>query len=134
MLDTGVYIDYYVRGKFEEYVTDLPRLRLSSVVFLELKIGAHEENERQFVNTLRKTFADRKRILIPTLSDYDKAGEILQRLQSEKGYDLKKSIGLINDALIACSARRVGATLVTKNRTDFENIQAYHAFHLHVVS
>jgi len=39
-----------------------------------------------------------------------------------------------NDVLIALSARRIGATVITQNRKDFEAIQSVKDFKLKIVS
>jgi len=63
------------------------------------------------------------RLITPSTRDYERAGEIIARLQSEKGYTIKKSASITNDCLIASSARSIGATLYTQNKKDFEAIQ-----------
>ena len=47
------------------------------------------------------------------------AGQILAKLQREKGYDLKKTASLASDCLIAASARNLGASVITQNARDF---------------
>ena len=109
------------------------RLVLSAVVLMELYAGAHRRSDVKLINTLRKPFAKRRMIVVPTVQDYATTGQILARLQESKGYDLKKSYGLANDVLIALSACRIGATVVTQNRRDFEVIREIRTFSLQVV-
>ena len=59
--------------------------------------------------------------------------KILAKLQSEKGYDLKKSYQLTNDVLIALSARSTGATVFTQNKRDFETIKELKGFKLQII-
>jgi predicted nucleic acid-binding protein len=111
------------------------RIYLSSIVLLELYTGAHDAAQIQWIdNHLRLPFRARERIVSPMVNDYTRAGQILAELQRTKGYDLRKSYGLQNDVLIALTARRIGATVITKNRRDYEEIQAIRSFSLHVVS
>jgi predicted nucleic acid-binding protein len=75
-----------------------------------------------------------KKLIVPLWSDYVDAGRLLAKLQSQKGYEIKKTLGLTNDVLIALSARRIGATAITQNRKDFEAIQSVKNFKLKIVS
>ena len=61
---------------------------------------------------------------MPTGAVFDEAGETLRRLQSERGYNLARSHSIVNDVLIALSARASGAVVVTQNERDFRAIQA----------
>jgi predicted nucleic acid-binding protein len=45
----------------------------------------------------------------------------------------KLSQGLLNDILIALSGRSIGATVVTRNREDFQLIQRVRPFSLEVI-
>ena len=63
------------------------------------------------------------RIVIPTMRDFEWAGEILSELQSVKGYNIKKCASITNDCLIAVSARSIGAVLYTQNKKDFQALR-----------
>ena len=73
-------------------------------------------------------------MLLPTAPVYEEAGDVLQRLRTELGYDVSGAVSLSNDILIALSARSIGATVVTQNRSDFEAIQTLCPFKLVVIS
>lgn len=136
ILDTSIYIDFINANTYREwvFVRDYPaRLYLSAVVLMELYAGAHRRSDVKLIDALRKPFAKRRMIVVPTAQDYAMAGQILARLQELRGYDLKKSYGLANDALIALSAYRIGATVVTQNQRDFESIREIRTFSLQVV-
>jgi len=75
-----------------------------------------------------------KKLIVPLWSECVEAGRLLSKLQSQKGYEIKKTLGLTNDVLIALSARRLGATVITQNRKDFEAIQSVKDFKLKIVS
>ena len=58
---------------------------------MELLAGAHTNNKKRRIKGLIGLFKKLGRILIPTVRDYEQAGEILIRLQNIKGYDIRKS-------------------------------------------
>lgn len=74
------------------------------------------------------------KLVVSPWSDYVEAGRLLAKLQSQKGCEIKKTIGLTNDVLIALSARRIGATIITQNKKDFEAIKPVKDFKLKIVS
>jgi predicted nucleic acid-binding protein len=100
---------------------------------MELLAGAFSKSDVAIVNNLIKIAHASKKIITPTQHDYIDSGKILAKLQSEKGYDLKKSYHITNDVLIALSARRVGATVFTQNKKDFETIKEFKDFTLQIL-
>ena len=107
---------------------------LSAVVILELLVGARSPSDRRALKALVTDFRRSGRILVPTASVYEEAGEVLRRLQAEMGYGVSGASSLVNDVLIALSARSIGATVITQNRGDFEAIQTTSPFKLAIVS
>ncbi len=107
---------------------------LSAVVILELLVGARSPRDRRALKALVTDFRRSGRILVPTASVYEEAGEVLRRLQAEMGYGVSGASSLVNDVLIALSARSIGATVITQNRGDFEAIQTTSPFKLAIVS
>ncbi|MCU0643521.1 MAG: hypothetical protein MUC94_04610 [bacterium] len=99
---------------------------------MELLAGAFTKNDKMLINNLIKTAKAGNKIVTPNQEDYSEAGKILAKLQMKKGYDLKKAYALTNDVLIALSVRRIGATLVTQNRKDFEMISEFKYLSLHL--
>ena len=73
------------------------------------------------------------RIIAPSIRDYEKAGEIVAKLQSSKGYDIRKSASITNDCLIAASAKSIGAVLYTQNKKDLMAIQDVFDFKVSIV-
>lgn len=137
ILDTAIYIDYFNASKYQEWVSiqNYPdRIYLSAIVLMELFAGAPSSRDIELLGKFQRPFTKRNMIVVPHKRDYIRAGKILATLQREKGYELKKAYWLTNDVLIAMSTRRVGATLVTKNRTDYEAIQEYFSFNLQVIN
>ncbi len=84
----------------------------------ELRRGARTALEVQFVTELARKI----RIVTPTERHWLESAEILSRLRTRRGYEPKKINALAFDALIALSARDIGATLITCNREDFTEI------------
>jgi predicted nucleic acid-binding protein len=101
---------------------------------MELSAGARSLSDRKLLNVLFSAFRRTGRILLPTVSVYEEAGDVLRLLQTEMDYDLQGAFSLTNDVLIALSARSIGATVLTQNRSDFEAIRAIRPFRLTVVS
>lgn len=124
VLDTNIYIDLFADPALytEIFISEGP-IYLSSIVFMELLAGAHTKNEKREIQNFINLFRKLGRILIPTVKDYEQAGEILARLQNIKGYDIKKSASITNDCLIAASVRNIGGLLYTQNKKDFQAIQ-----------
>jgi predicted nucleic acid-binding protein len=70
------------------------------------------------------------RRLVPAAGSWNDAGDILAKIaRAEPGFRTKVR-GLWNDALIALSARQIGATLVTENLQDFALLRRYVRFEL----
>jgi predicted nucleic acid-binding protein len=124
VLDTNIYIDLFVNPDSHKdfFISEGP-IYLSSIVFMELLAGAHTKNEKKQIQSFINLFKKLGRILIPTVKDYEQAGEILIRLQNIKGYDIKKSASITNDCLIATTVRNIGGVLYTQNKKDFQAIQ-----------
>ena len=56
----------------------------------------------------------------PTEADWWRAGLLIRELGATRHWDPHKRMAFQNDVLIALTARRHGATIVTANRSDFE--------------
>ena len=81
---------------------------------------------RRFVDGLTKTL----RIIAPTEREWIASGEIIRYLIAEHRYDVNKTREVHFDVLIALTARRSGAYLITCNSKDFTAIQRYVGFEL----
>lgn len=130
LLDTSIYVAALRR---ENAAAALDRLTadtvlwLSAVVLEELHAGARE-HDRGVLEQWQQDFNGAGRILVPTLSDWIQAGEILSRLALKYDYEIIGRSRLTNDALIAASASRLGIRVITANAKDFRMLAEFHAF------
>lgn len=134
VIDTNVYIDWINEGRHEAVVFQSEAVKyLSAVVIMELSAGAISVGDRRLIREVTSTFAKAGRILVPTVSNYQEAGNVLRRLQESQNYTMSSAYGLVNDVLIALSARSIGAVVITQNERDFVAIQTIRPFKLAVV-
>ena len=127
IVDTSVYVELLRYGHFRDELIALPDLvRNSAVVLSELRRGATLLRERRWINELEKNHP----VFFPGLAQWHRAGEMLQRLRRSRGYEVRKLRDLHFDALIALTARAVGAVVVTCNRQDFEVLREEEPFEL----
>jgi predicted nucleic acid-binding protein len=83
---------------------------------------------RQSLERMERDFDWVKRILLPALGDWPQAGRVRARLAARDGYEKIGQGRLANDALIAMSAARRGATVITANERDFARLAEFRAF------
>jgi predicted nucleic acid-binding protein len=133
VIDTNIYIDWFNAGRHEDILFQRDAVKhLSAVVLMELRAGAFSAADRRLVRRVASAFEKTGRILTPSRTVFDEAGDALRRLQ-ERGFRIETSHSIVNDVLIALSARSIGATLVTQNERDFTAIQAVRPFQLRVI-
>ncbi len=131
VLDTNVYVDWMNRGTFEEWMLGRGLARyLSAVVSMELQVGAKMLPARRAVEQLVRAYVKADRLVVPTARVFDLAGQALRRLRDE-GREVRQA-SLVNDVLIALSAREIGATVVTMDG-DFRAIERLVPFQLEIV-
>lgn len=139
LIDTDLYIDLIQTGKTLPIVRDLydkeaSGIYFSSVVAQELLTGARSPAGRRHVETLLAPFERVGRIVTPSHRQWREAGDLLAKVL-ELRPDLKSKLaGLVNDCLLALSARAIGATFYTRNRDDFVLLQKIRRFSLVVVN
>ncbi|MBI1746157.1 MAG: PIN domain-containing protein [Acidobacteria bacterium] len=125
ILDTSIYIDNFRSGKYQNELLDLKFVvRASAVVLAELGRGVVSKPSREFVESLAKNL----QIVAPEESDWLASGELAAQLARRHGFDINKLRALHFDVLIALTARRIGAYLITSNRNEFEKIRAIKPF------
>jgi predicted nucleic acid-binding protein len=88
---------------------------------------------RRRVEALVDPFRRVGRLVAPTFSDWEAAGDILARLLQERPALRDKLSAPVNDSLVALCALRIGAAVVTANAADFEVLQRYRRFRLSVL-
>ena len=127
ILDTSVYIDNLRAGRFKHEILDLKFVvRCSAVVLAELSRGARSRGMKSFVEDLAKNL----RVIAPNEREWVESGRIVNRLVSAKGYDIHKTREIHFDVLIALTARRIGAHLITCNVDDFTAVREIAEFNL----
>ena len=124
ILDTNIYIGHWEHGRHQETLERVRKtfiVRHSSVVLSELRRGAKTPEARRLVADLHRL----ARVpWEPGAEDWWEAGRILRKVGDAQGWDRTKLRNFQNDALIALTARRHGAEVVTENRSDFELLAA----------
>jgi len=120
ILDTSVYIDHWERGLYQDILENLRRafvIRHSAVVLSELRRGARGRDAELLVANLFELATVRWE---PSVADWWEAGRLVRNIGDKQDWDINKRRDFQNDALIALTARRHGATVVTANSSDFE--------------
>lgn len=123
LLDTNVFIDYLRADLYADWifggVSNVIRF-LSSVVLMELRVGADTARRHRAVDRIHAAFPT-SRLIAPLPSLFDHAGRLFRTLHGD-GSGLDDRLGSVNDLLIALTARQIGATVLTSNLDDFRRI------------
>ena len=107
---------------------------LSAVVMQELTAGAKDEAQVRGYRSLRQRYERNGLLLVPDGEDWWMAGKILNALlrglRSPRpgppvAISKEEQQRLVRDVLIARSAKRVGAAVVTENLGDFRKIRRF---------
>ncbi len=127
VLDTNVILRHDAK--------ELPRRQLwSAVVLQELAAGAPDTARVRELRSIRLDAEGNGALLTPDSEDWVETGRILNALlRGARSPRPGKPVGiakgeqqrLVRDVLIARSARRVNAAVVTYNRGDFEKIRRF---------
>ena len=139
LLDTNVYLFAMRSAKgakfFEHRFLPLVfRTYLSGVVVEELYAGALDTDGVRLVDRHVGALERAGRIVTPTFSDWKDAGKLIAQITQREPGRKPKVQQMLNDILLALSARRIGADLFTFNREDFELIRRHKHFSLKVLS
>jgi predicted nucleic acid-binding protein len=124
LLDTSIYIDHWERGLYQDILENLRRayiIRHSAVVLSELRRGARGRDAERLVAELYDLATIRWE---PSVADWWEAGRLVRSIGDKQNWDIHKRRDFQNDALIAFTARRHGATVVTANTSDFELLRS----------
>ena len=130
IFDTSVYIPFINDGityPTRELNVDIGKqmLYMSAVVIEELYAGAFDTQSIKLLDTLYKTFKSLNRLLIHEASDWQKAGKVIANIGKKYGFEDIFLSKITNDVLIAVSARRIGALVITNNTKDFSRIKEF---------
>ena len=137
LFDTSIYVSALRRG--EGGTLAIRRLSsgsilwLSCVVLEELYAGARGRS-RDLVERLERDFNRARRIVVPNLSDWTQAGEVLAQFAAKYSYEQIGQGRLTNDALIAMSAGRLGIRVMTTNERDFRRLAEFRSFQWQVTA
>jgi len=132
VLDTSVYIGHWEHGLYEGFLEDVRRafvIRHSAVVLSELRRGARTRQAEERVGHL---FRFARPGWEPSAEEWWRAGELIRTIGDRAGWDTVKRRDFQNDALIALTARRHGAVVVTADRDDFERLAR--TLHIEVIT
>jgi predicted nucleic acid-binding protein len=134
VFDTNVYVAALREGvmgpAFARIRTRAPRTFLASVVSAELRAGAMDRVGRLAVRELVEQFDRLRRIVTPDARSWNLAGDVLGDIRRREPSLRVKVASLWNDALIALSARQIGASVVTGDLKDFELLHRFVSFDL----
>jgi len=134
VFDTNVYVAALREGidgaAFARIRARTPRTFLASVVSAELRAGAVDRAGRLAVRELVEQFDRLGRIVTPDALSWNLAGDALGNIRRREPALRAKVTSLWNDALIALSARQIGASVVTGNVRDFELLHRFMPFDL----
>jgi predicted nucleic acid-binding protein len=134
VIDTNLYIDWLNEGRHEDVLFQRDAVKyLSTVVVLELYAGAFSSRDRRVLGSIVGAFARAGRMLVPSGPVWEDAGHVLRALQTSRGSVGAGYPSLVNDVLIALSARTIGATVTTSNERDFAAICQVRPFKLVIV-
>lgn len=107
---------------------------MSAVVIQELAAGALDNSRLKELDAARQRYEKEGRLLVPTGEDWWFAGKILNSIARglrartggrTKGMSKAEQQRILHDVLIARTARREGALVVTSNLDDFARIRPY---------
>lgn len=114
-------------------LSDVPGF-VSAVVLQELTAGARDTDDVRRLGALRAAAEDDGVLLTPDGEDWYQAGKVLNALhrglrshreRHTPAIPKDEQHRLLRDVLIARSAKRVNAPVVTYNRRDFEKIRRF---------
>jgi predicted nucleic acid-binding protein len=138
ILDTNVYLAAFrsvaTRAQFRQaFFPLLPATFLSAVVAYELSVDARDSFTRDLVRDFIHPLERARRLVTPSFDDWMEASRIITSIAERNRGWRSKLPALLNDVLIALTARNIGAILLTHNREDFLLIRRYKNFELRIL-
>ena len=132
LLDSSVYISGLRRG--DEALLALALASVRNIAHVgrargrSRAVAGASGRVRHSLERMEREFDRMKRILVPNLGDWTEAGRVLARVGARYGYEKIGQGRLANDALVAMSAARMGATVITANERDFARLAEFRSF------
>ena len=138
VLDTNIYLGGAASeeraARFREtFFPLLPSTFLSAVVAYELAVNARGRDTRDLVGAFVAPMRRTGRVVNPTFDDWLEASEVITKIGDREPAWRSKLPALLNDVLIALTARQIGATVITANHADFRLIRRHVPFLLRPV-
>ena len=122
VFDTNIYIGVFNRGLHRKEMDGFNKVfYLVHPVLHELWMGAAGNRELRHLARFGRAFIRSGRLVVPSSSTQVMIGRVCQKLRS-LGRLNPTHPRTYNDVSIALLARQIGATVVTENRVDFEEI------------
>jgi len=121
IVDSSVFIAAPSHRPYRQFLNEAVRrqwLLLSSVVVMELYAGFKSQESRRVFTELHRDLYKRGRVIVIQHEDFLLAGRVLFHISRQRGQLNFKDH--FRDGLIAVSAARHGATVVTENGRNFE--------------
>jgi len=129
LLDTNVWIAFFRNpSRWDEFEDRMqrPLLLMSSIVALELRAGCITSREKRDLAGFLKPFEKAGRVITPDHASFVEAGRVLAEFKRD-GIGVAHRRQILNDVLIAVTAIRAGAVVVTANANDFLRIEKHTA-------
>jgi predicted nucleic acid-binding protein len=121
LVDSSVFIAAAQYQPYRSLISAAARrglLVVSSVVTMELYAGFKSQEARRAFSVLHLNLLQAGKTVVPQHEDFLLGGQVLFHLSRKFGQlDFKDHF---RDGLIAASAARIGTTVVTENRRNFE--------------
>ena len=134
VFDTSVYIGVFNNGLFQDEINGFNKIMyLVHPVLHELWMGAKGRKEVNHLIHFGANFIKSGRLVVPVASTQILIGKVCQKLRFSGKLD-PSFPRIYNDVSIALLARQIGATIVTRNISDFEMIHKVVDFRFRDVS
>ncbi|MBI5048070.1 MAG: type II toxin-antitoxin system VapC family toxin [Deltaproteobacteria bacterium] len=134
IFDTSICIPFINNGisyPVFELKFGKPVFYMSAIVIEELYAGAFDNTSIKLLDKIYTTFADLSRLITPDASDWQKTGKVVAKLGKKYGFGDNFLSKITKDVLIALTARKIGAIVVTYNKRDFLRIREFVDFKIY---
>jgi predicted nucleic acid-binding protein len=130
ILDTSVYVDNLRFGHFKQEILDYSGSQIRYSLQRSGFGGIIERRSIQRNEKVCRRPGEKSPNYRPNQREWVQSGRIVNRLVAAKGYDIHKTREVHFDVLIALTARRIGAYLITCNVDDFTTVREFFDFNL----